>query len=180
MGTPSGEVAMPVGPHDFTGKTDQAGVSPCASWLVHTSRPVVTVIGPLPSSCVHHSRASSGPTVVVTFGQLHLRSAPSPAPAGSTPVHQWFQRELGCSPPHSSDRGPPGHRPDMFIHSVLELLAVRLALQHFLPVVQGQLVMVITDSTTVIAQLHNQRGDAIKAPLQPHCSASALGRHPQH
>ena len=64
--------------------------------------------------------------------------------------------------------------------NVLELLAVCLALQHFLPLVQGQPVMVMTDNTTVVAQLHNQGGNAVKAPLQPHCPTAALGRQSQH
>ena len=63
--------------------------------------------------------------------------------------------------------------------NVLELLAVRLALQCFLPLVQGQLVMIMTNNTTVIAELHN-RGDAVEAPLQPHCPTAALGRQSQH
>ena len=54
-------------------------------------RPMVTVIGPPSSSCVHYARASSGPTVVVSLSQPHLRSAPPPAPAGPTPVHRRLQ-----------------------------------------------------------------------------------------
>ena len=115
-GTPSGEVAMPVGPHDFLGETDQAGASPHASCSVHAPRPMVTVIGPPSSSCAHYARASSGPTVVVSFSQPHLRSAPPPAPAGPMPVHPRLQRGLRGSPPLASDRGPLGLGPETSAH----------------------------------------------------------------
>ena len=86
-GTPSGEVAMPVGPHDFLRETDQAGASPHASCSVHTPQPMVTVIRPPCSACAHYTRASSSPMVVVSSSQPHLRSAPPPASARPTPVH---------------------------------------------------------------------------------------------
>ena len=60
------------------------------------------------------------------------------------------------------------------------LLATRLALQHFLSLVQGQPVMVMTNDTTVVAQLRNRWRNAVKVLLQPHCSASALGWYPQY
>ena len=157
-GTPSGEVATPVGPHDFLGETDQAGASPHASCSVHAPRPMVTVIGPPSSSCVHYARASSGLTVVVSFSQPHLRSAPPPAPARPTPVHRRLQRGLGA---HllSHQTGGLWDSVQKCLHiNILELVAVHLALQHFLPLVQGELVMVMTDNTTVVAQLRNRGG----------------------
>ena len=57
--------------------------------------------------------------------------------------------------------------------NVLELLAVRLALQHFLPLVQGQPVMVMTDNTTVVAQLRNQ-GGMLSRPLYSHTAQLLL------
>ena len=146
-GTPSGEVATPVGPRDFLGETDQAGVSPHASCSVHTPRPMVTVIGPPSSSCAHYSRASSGPTVVVSFSQPHLRSAPPPALAGPMPVHRRLQRGLGGSSPLAPDRGPLGLGPETSAHQCSGASGHPPALQHFLPLVQGQPVMVMTDVT---------------------------------
>ena len=115
MGTPSGEVATPVGPHDFLGETDQAGASPHASCSVHAPWPMVTVIGPPSSCCAHYTRASSGPTVVVSFSQPHLRSAPPPASAGPTSVHWCLQWGLGGSP-LAPDRGPLGLGPETSAH----------------------------------------------------------------
>ena len=57
--------------------------------------------------------------------------------------------------------------------NILELLAVRLALQHFLPLVQGQPVMVMTDNTTVVAQLRN-RGGTLSRPLYSHTAQLLL------
>ena len=47
---------------------------------------------------------------------------------------------------------------------ILELLAIRLGLLHFLPLFQGQPVMIMTDNTTVVTQLCN-RGERCQGPF---------------
>ena len=157
-GTPSSEVAMPVGPHDFLGKTDHAGASPHASCSVHASRPMVTVIGPpllpvrITPELLPVLRWWSLPANLTSGVPLHqpLLELPLFTDAFS---EGWGAYLL------SHQRGGLWDSIQKHLHiNVLELLATRLALQQFLPLVQGQPVMVMIENTTVIAQLCNQGG----------------------
>ena len=157
-------------------KLTRRGGSPHASCSVHTPRPMVTVIRPPSSSCAHYARASSGPTVVVSFSQPHLRSAPPPAPAGPTHVHRRLQRGLGGSPPLAPDRGPLGLGPETSAHQCSGASGRPpgpAALPAPCPGPAGNGYDRQHYSHRSAAQ---SGGDAIKAPLQPHCPTAALGR----
>ena len=120
-----------------------------------------SVIRPPSSSCAHYARTSSG-------GGLFQSTSPQECPSTSL---CWT---YACSPtpPVRAGGAHLSHQTGGLWDSVqkcphinvLELLAVRLALQHFLPLVQGQPVMVMTNNTTVVAQLRNQ-GGTLKAPF---------------
>ena len=141
---------------------------------------MVTVIGPPSSSCAHYARASFGPTVVVSFSQPHLRSAPPPAPGGPTSVHQCLQQGLGGSPPLAPDRGPLGLGPETSAHQrsgASGRLPGPAALPAPCPGLAGNGYDRQHYSRRSAAQ---SGGDAVKAPLQPHCLTAALGRQSQH
>ena len=86
-GTPSGEVATPVGLHDFTGNTDQAEAFPHASCSVHTSQQVVGMLSRPHSHAAQfplwantHKHQHSAPTLSGQ-AECHSRLLVSPTPS---------------------------------------------------------------------------------------------------
>ena len=153
---PSHQVAATSQPYDFPGETHSAGPSPRAPPSVRSQGQLGPVIGPplyigthttgrpLCSGGVPRSTCYRGPPTP-PLPQLQLFTDASTKAWGP---HLTSHQTSGMWSPQQRS---------LHINN-LELLAVHLALQHFLPLVIYKVAIVMTDNTTVVGQIKNQGG----------------------
>ena len=107
--------------------------------------------------------SSPTPSVVDQGNKCVTRSAPAPVVSCPSGLYRCLKRRLVCSPAWCSLRQLHSKRHlvssrKLVTHKLSELKAVLLALKKFQHIVQGQIVLVTTDNTTVVAYINKEAG----------------------
>ena len=158
QGPPGRQVAATSRPYDFPGETHSMGLSPHAPPSVRSQGQLGPVARPPLYTGTHTTGHPLSPAVVEQPPQLASGSPPTPP----LPLLQLFTdtstEGWGAHLTSHQTSGMWSPRQRSLHINNLELLAVHLALQHFLPLVINKVMIVMTDNTTVVGQIKNQGG----------------------